>query len=78
LFLFVLEETAFKFFMFEPVPDVPWVRLWGSIGTRIPIWVIYDFMVTRFQCVARNSKRESLEKKELLVIQRKKKQALIV
>jgi hypothetical protein len=35
---FVLKETAFRCFILEPVPDVPLVRLWGSIGTRIPIW----------------------------------------
>ena len=35
---FVLKGTAFRCFILEPVPDVPLVRLWGSIGTRIPIW----------------------------------------
>ncbi len=35
---FVLKGTAFRCFILEPVPDVPFVRLWGSIGTRIPIW----------------------------------------
>ena len=38
---FVLKETAFRCFILEPVPDVPLVRLWGSIGTRIPIWVAF-------------------------------------
>ena len=32
---FVLEGTAFRCFILVPVPLV---RLWGSIGTRIPIW----------------------------------------
>ncbi len=36
---FVLKGTAFRWYILEPVPDVPLVRLWGSIGTRIPIWV---------------------------------------
>ena len=41
---FVSKGTAFRCFILEPVPDVPLVRLWGSIGTRIPIWVacIYE------------------------------------
>jgi hypothetical protein len=40
---------------------------------EVMVNLIYDFMVTRLKCVACNSKRESLEKKELLVIQRKNK-----
>jgi hypothetical protein len=40
---FVLKGTAFRCFILEPVPDVPLVRLWGSIGTRIPIWDNIDF-----------------------------------
>ncbi len=35
---FVLEGTAFRCLILESVPDVPLVRFWGSIGTRIPIW----------------------------------------
>ena len=35
---FVLKGTAFRCYILESVPDVPLVRLWGSIGTRIPIW----------------------------------------
>jgi hypothetical protein len=35
---FVLKGTDFRCYILEPVPDVPLVRLWGSIGTRIPIW----------------------------------------
>ena len=35
---FFLEGTAFRCFILEPVLDVPLVRLWGSIGTRISIW----------------------------------------
>ncbi len=38
---FVLKGTAFRCFILEPVPDVPLLRLWGSIGTRIPIWEGY-------------------------------------
>ena len=37
-FFFVLKGTTFRCYILEPVPDVPLVRLWGSIGTRIPIW----------------------------------------
>ena len=37
---FVLKGTTFRCYILEPVPDVPLVRLWGSIGTRIPIWVV--------------------------------------
>ena len=35
---FVFEKTALRCYILEPVPDVPVVRLWGLIGTRIPIW----------------------------------------
>jgi hypothetical protein len=35
---FFLKGTAFRCFILEPVSDVPLVRLWGSIGTRILIW----------------------------------------
>ena len=42
---FVLKGTAFRCFILEPLPDVPLVRLWGSIGTRIPIW---EFMSLTF------------------------------
>jgi len=38
--LFVLEGTAFRCFILEPVSVVPLVRLWGSIRTNIPNWVI--------------------------------------
>jgi hypothetical protein len=41
---FVLKGTAFRCFILEAVPDVPLVRLWGSIGTRIPIWDINQFL----------------------------------
>ena len=37
---FFLEGTVFRCFILEPVPDVPLVRLWGSIGTRMFIWVV--------------------------------------
>ena len=30
---------------------------------EVMVNLIYDFMATRFKCMARNSKRESLEKK---------------
>ncbi len=46
---FVLKGTAFRCFILEPVPDVPLVRLWGSIGTRIPIWeVLFRMSVESF------------------------------
>jgi hypothetical protein len=48
---FVLIGTAFRCFILEPVPDVPLVRLWGSIGTRIPIWD--PFQELRVSCVSR-------------------------
>ena len=35
---FDLEGAAFRWFILEPVSDVPLVRHWGSIGTKIPIW----------------------------------------
>ena len=36
----VLEGTVFRCYIFEAVPDVPLVRLWGLIGTKVPIWVV--------------------------------------
>ena len=39
---FVLKGTAFRCFILKPVPDDPLVRLWGSIGTKISIWVVYE------------------------------------
>ena len=39
---------------------------------EVMVNLIYDFMVTRFKCVARNSKRESLEKKRAASHSKKK------
>jgi hypothetical protein len=48
--IFVLKGTAFRCFILDPVPDVPLVRLWGSIGTRIPIWEISKLWEIWFVC----------------------------
>ena len=43
---------------------------------EVMVNLIYDFMVTRFKCVARNSKRESLEKKRAASHSKKKQSKL--
>ncbi len=50
---FVLKGTAFRCFILEPVPDVPLVRLWGSIRTRIPIWVRKNKSKSKWSVVER-------------------------
>ena len=58
---FVLKGTAFRCFILEPVPDVPLVRLWGSIGTRIPIWVkTYDAVWKRWKAKFQETKIKKL------------------
>jgi hypothetical protein len=52
---FVLKGTAFRCFILEPVPDVPLVRLWGSIGTRIPIWDVTSGDVMSLHLISRAS-----------------------